>query len=196
MKKQLLIGLSAFAVGLLSSGPAQSQASNWYTGDIILVAFDYCPQGFVPAHGQLLTISSNPALYSLFGTQYGGNGFNTFAVPDFRGRVPISYGQGPGLYSFFLGQRGGLSQTTLTVGQMAQHSHSAHYSNATADSVDPYNRYWANNAGNMIYATTANAPFESAVLAQTGQGDPVDVRDPVLAMRYCVAVNGLYPPRN
>ncbi len=85
-----------------------------FLGSLLLVPYNFAPQGWALCNGQLLPISQNTALFSLLGTTYGGDGVSTFALPDLRGRVPISAGQGPGLQNYSLGQSGGAESATLT----------------------------------------------------------------------------------
>jgi microcystin-dependent protein len=94
-----------------------------FIGQIILVPYNFAPRGWAFCNGQLLPIAQNTALFSLLGTTFGGNGQTTFALPDLRGRVPISSGQGPGLQDYDLGQVGGAETQTLTVSEMPIHTH-------------------------------------------------------------------------
>ena len=101
-----------------------SQASSQpYLGEVDLFAFSYAPQGWSQCNGQMMAINSNQALFALLGTNYGGNGVNTFGLPDLRGRVPIGQGQGPGLSPRTIGQPGGSETTTLIITQMPSHTH-------------------------------------------------------------------------
>ncbi|MEW9798898.1 phage tail protein [Alteromonas sp. CYL-A6] len=104
---------------------ASACGSNPMLGGICGFAGNFAPRGYALANGQLLPISSNPSLFSLFGTIYGGDGRTTFALPDLRGRTAIGFGNGPGLSFYRQGQRGGQETVTLTVAQLPNHSHSA-----------------------------------------------------------------------
>ncbi len=97
--------------------------SEAYIGQVIAVGFNFAPVGWALCDGSLLPISQNTALFSLIGTTYGGDGVNTFALPDLRGRVAIGQGQAAGLQSYALGQPGGSETVALTAGQFAAHSH-------------------------------------------------------------------------
>jgi microcystin-dependent protein len=94
-----------------------------FLGQIMLVPYNFAPRGWAFCNGQLLPIAQNTALFSLLGTTYGGDGRTTFALPDLRGRVPISSGQGPGLEDYDPGQTGGFESVTLTTGEMPAHTH-------------------------------------------------------------------------
>src|SRR5437667_3006666 len=106
-------------------------------GQIILVPYTFAPTGWAFCAGQLLPIAQNTALFSLIGTTYGGNGQTTFGLPDLRGRVPISSGQGPGLASYTLGQTGGTENVTLTAAQLAAHTHAVNVANSGASAQRP-----------------------------------------------------------
>jgi microcystin-dependent protein len=98
---------------------------NWepFLGTIGIFGFNFAPRGWAQCSGQLLPIAQNTALFSLLGTIYGGDGRTTFALPDLRGRVPVNYGQGAGLSSYQIGQRGGVEQITLGIQNLPSHSH-------------------------------------------------------------------------
>lgn len=107
---------ASLAIATLAGGTASAQEK--YLGEIIWVGFNFCPRGSLPADGQLLPIAQNTALFSLFGTMYGGDGRTTFAVPDLRGRVSISVGQAPGLSPRRQGERGGTETETVMPAQI------------------------------------------------------------------------------
>jgi len=96
-----------------------------FIGEISYVGFNFAPRGWAKCDGQLLSISQNNALFSLLGTQYGGDGRTTFGLPDMRGRVPVHQGKAPGGSNYAMGQMGGLERKTLTVNQMPAHNHTA-----------------------------------------------------------------------
>jgi microcystin-dependent protein len=106
----------------MHSSPAAAQ-SEPFLGQIAWVAFDFAPRGWAECNGQILSIAQNTALFSLLGTTYGGNGTTTFALPDLRGRVAVHGGQGPGLTSRGMGEKGGLENVILTENQMPAHAH-------------------------------------------------------------------------
>jgi len=96
-----------------------------YVGEIRMVAFSFAPQGWQQCFGQIMPIAQNPALFSLLGTQYGGNGQTTFGLPDLRGRSPVGMGQGLGLSDIVLGEISGTENVTLTINNMPAHTHTA-----------------------------------------------------------------------
>ena len=168
-----------------------------FLGSLILVPFDFAPRGFALCQGQLLPISQNTALFSLLGTSYGGDGRTTFALPDLRGRVPVSTGQGPGLQPYTLGQTGGEETVTLTSDQMPAHTHSFN-----AGIVPPITTSTA--AGNVlgqgakIYTTgtTPNAKMSPGALAATGGSQSHENRMPTLTMNWIIATQGIFPSRS
>jgi microcystin-dependent protein len=111
-----------YCIALQGYWPVQSGVDA-YLGEIELFGFGYTPNGWAPCNGQLMSIAQNSALFSLLGTTYGGDGMNTFGLPDLRGRVPINQGAGPGLTSRTMGESGGWESFTLTVPQLPVHTH-------------------------------------------------------------------------
>ena len=154
--------------------------------------------------GQLLSIASNEALFSLLGTIYGGDGRTTFALPDLRGRSMVHFGNGPGLSPITIGEKGGNESTTLTVNNMPTHNHTAtlHGETAVADSGNPNNRMLAlTQATGNIYASPVAAEdrimaSESIVVGNNGGGQSFSNRSPYLGVNVCIATVGIYPSRN
>ncbi|NCP10570.1 MAG: phage tail protein [Sphingomonadales bacterium] len=200
MQKQLATGLASAAL-IAGAAPAQA-GTDAYIGEIMLVGFTFCPRATTEANGQLLAISSNTALFSLYGTTYGGNGSTTFALPDLRSRVPIHFGQGPGLSNYNLGQSGGVETTTMTIAQMPAHNHIAvvNVSRTDADTRSPANAYFARAAGNTYEETTAPTGDQmnagTVTTQNAGSGQAQTNIQPYLALRYCVVTQGIFPPRN
>ncbi|MGB9179343.1 MAG: tail fiber protein [Pyrinomonadaceae bacterium] len=166
-----------------------------YLGMIIIVPYNFSPRGWAFCNGQILPIAQNTALFSLLGTTFGGNGQTTFALPDLRGRVPNSSGQGPGLSSYDLGQVGGTESTTLTVNQMPGHAHPYTPGCATGDATSgkPSNNFPANGGQ---YASPANGTMGAGVTGLAGGGQPVSILQPYLTLNYCIALEGIFPSRN
>lgn len=176
-------------------------AQEAFLGEIKLVGFNFAPRGYANADGQLLAISSNTALFSLYGTMYGGDGRTSFGLPDLRGRSAIHAGQGPGLTPFTQGSRGGAERVTLSINNMPSHNHTAtvHASSAEGDSDVATNNNWAKLDRTDLYSTSApNVTMSPAAvtLSNTGGGQAFNIRDPYLTLRYVVATQGIFPPRN
>lgn len=169
-----------------------------FIGEIRVFPYNFAPKGWIQCAGQLLPISQNQALFSLLGTTYGGNGTTNFAVPDLRGRVAISSGQGPGLPNYNLGQVAGEESHTLISSEMAAHTHGMAAQSGTATTNAPAN-YFASPTGTSqtnLYATTANATADDAIVNPVGNGGAHENRQPLLAMTVCIATVGIYPSRN
>jgi microcystin-dependent protein len=174
---------------------------NPYIGEIMAVGYNFCPRGWADADGQLLAINGNEALFSLFGTIYGGDGRTTFALPDLRGRAPVSEGTGPGLSNLRQGQRGGSESFTMTVSNLPAHSHGVQATNDFANKPGPGNKLLAaDNTGLNKYTTvdgsTSLKTMSSAMITNTGGGQAIAKRSPYLAVRWCVSLVGVYPSRN
>ena len=140
-----------------------------YLGEIRMVGFQFAPRFWANADGQVLAINQNTALFSLYGTLYGGDGRSTFALPDLRGRVPIHTGNGPGLPYYQMGMAGGYPTVVLSEPEMPVHDHAVTVSAkaATADQAAPTDHYWAQLArGAAAYAADHDT---------TMAGDAVDV---------------------
>lgn len=205
MGKHLLTALAVSAGITLSLTSAPSKAGCSATdpmlGSICLVGFTFCPRNYTEAAGQLLEISTNQSLYSLFGTTYGGDGRTTFGLPDLRGRVPISEGTSPGLSTYRLGQRGGVETVTMIVNQMPSHNHTATLkaNSAGGTTAVPAGNVLADSRRSAVYGTAAvdvDLNRASIVVSAAGGGQPQENRQPYLAMRYCVVTTGVYPSRN
>ncbi|MFL6857473.1 MAG: phage tail protein [Allosphingosinicella sp.] len=164
-----------------------------FMGEIKIVAFNFAPKSWALANGQFLPINQNQALFSLFGTMYGGNGQTTFALPDLRGRVPIHIGP-----SFTQGQAGGEEAHTITMSEMAAHNHFFMANSADGDGDKPQGppkgslgalNVGYNNGSNL----TSLAPGE---LSNVGGSQPHENKQPYLVLNYCVALTGVFPSRN
>src|SRR4051794_21579341 len=130
-----------------------------WLGEIALVAFNFAPQGWAFCNGQLLSIAQNTALFSLLGTTYGGDGQTTFALPNLQGRVPLHFGQGPGLSPYLLGQAIGVEGVALQTAQMPAHTHSytPQATSAGGGAASPAGALWAaSGTGDTIYQTGAS----------------------------------------
>lgn len=172
-----------------------------FIGQICLFGFNFAPRGWLKCEGQLLSIASNTALFSLLGTTYGGDGRTTFGLPDLRGRSAIGYGTGPGLASVAWGERGGRQTITLTTVNLPNHTHTAtlHAEGAAGNSANPSGKMIGgltnlytdpNPADNRAMAN------ESIVVSNTGGQQPFSNLDPYLGVGYCIATVGIFPSRS
>lgn len=171
-----------------------------FIGLITIFGGNFAPRGWAFCEGQLLAINQNQALFSIIGTTYGGDGRTTFALPDLRGRVAISPGQGPGLTNYKVGEKGGLESVVLTEGQLPPHKHPAvaHAANPVGrggESDSPDNHYWAVEGK---YATNKNTDMaaDAVETLSIGNGLAHENRQPYLAVNYIIALQGLFPSRS
>jgi microcystin-dependent protein len=163
-----------------------------FIGEIRMFGGTFAPRGWADCNGQLLQISQNDALHSLIGTTYGGDGQTTFGLPDLRSRIPISM-QGTNI-----GQAAGTETVTLTPAMNPAHAHPASCG-GDATSASPLNAYWAKDPGNAVAEFSNQAPnavMASDAITIAGGGQPHDNIQPYLCIRYIIALEGIYPPRN
>jgi len=197
MKKLLMLSFIVLLLGAVTLPPIVNAQQEPYVGQLMMVAFNFCPTGWYLCQGQLLPIAQNEVLFSLLGTTYGGDGTKTFALPDLRSRVPLGQGQGQGLSSYELGQMGGQETVTLTQAQMPQHNHSLFASTGAANSSKPNGDALANTHSTQIYSTVhPYAAMNASSIGEAGGGQPFGISQPYLTINYCIAAQGVYPPRN
>jgi len=177
-----------------------------FLGQIQPYSFNWAPRYWAQCDGALLSIQQNAALFSLLGTYYGGNGTTNFALPDMRGRVPLSQGVLNGA-SYPIGMPGGSSSVTLQIGQIPQHTHMLMGVNGSASSGGAGRNPAAGSAlanstvpsgtpDNFYGAATALQPLEVASVSPYGSGQPHDNMQPYLAINWCIALSGIFPTRN
>lgn len=173
--------------------------SDPYIGEIRMFAGNYAPQGWALCDGTLMSISQNDALFALIGTTYGGDGQNTFALPDMRGRLPLHQGTGPGLTARVMGQAFGSEEVTLLQTQMPSHSHPVMASAADATASIPTNAMPAGQPGDTLYLsnpTAAAASMSSRMLQATGGSLPHDNTMPFLCVSFIISLFGIFPQQN
>lgn len=171
-----------------------------FVGEIKAFAFNFAPRNYMLCDGRLLPIAQYTALFSILGTTYGGNGTTNFGLPDLRGRVPVSVGNGAGLSPYVLGEMVGLPTETL-LSTDAAHSHSAQGVAGYGQSPTPSGNLWAQprvgRGAVPMYASGAANPVTMRIaLAQIGGGQPHDNVPPVLTLAYNIAIQGIFPTRN
>jgi microcystin-dependent protein len=169
-----------------------------FIGQIVLFAGNFAPRGWAFCNGQLISIATNTALFSILGTTYGGNGTTNFALPDLRGRVPMHAGTGPGLTPRSLGELSGSESVTLLSTQIPVHNHPLVASTATPTTDNPAGALLPVGTS-RIYAApgspglTAMAP-QSVGLA--GGSQPHDNLQPFTCLHFIIALEGIFPSRN
>lgn len=170
-----------------------------FVAEIRIFPFNFAPNGWAWCDGQLLPLSQNTALFSLLGTTYGGNGKSNFALPDLQGNAPMFWGQGPGLSLYDLGQTGGSQTVTLLESEIPSHSHGLMIAAQLATTAVPspsvapsrsrgMNLYQSNTTQNVVQMSP-NA------VAPAGGDQPHNNMMPYLTFYFCIALQGVYPPR-
>lgn len=186
-----------------------------FTGTIQAFGFNYPPYGWANCSGQLMSLAQYQALFSLLGTNYGGNGQTTFALPDLRGRSAVNMGQGPGLSMYEIGQVSGAENVSLTLANMPAHNHPAtatvgvQVAGTTSNPVNTpsdTNKYLGASGGGqgnaVIWSDALNAPVTmggtsgSVTVGMAGSSLPLSLLNPYLALNFCIALQGLFPSRN
>jgi len=170
-----------------------------FVAEIRIFPFNFAPKGWAFCDGQLMPLSQNTALFSLLGTTYGGDGKSTFALPNMQGNAPMHPGQGPGLSLHDLGETGGSETVSLLESEMPAHSHTAMANAAVGNRTTP--------AANSISRVTGSTPFvpgspappliamSSSSITPAGGDQPHNNMQPYLTLNFCIALQGVFPPR-
>ena len=169
-----------------------------YLGMIAIFGFNFAPRGWSMCWGQLLPISQNTALFSLLGTQFGGNGQTTFALPDLRGRAPVGFGQGPGLSPYYIGEMTGTEATVLLNTHLPVHRHTITATTQAGDTPAPEGAFPAYSGiidKEYKTGTATKALMAASMVSSAGANQPVSVLQPFLAINYCIALEGIFPQR-
>ncbi len=170
-----------------------------FVAEIRIVGFSFAPKGWAFCNGQPLPLSQNTALFSLLGTTYGGDGKNTFGLPNMQGNAPMHPGQGPGLSSYDLGETGGSETVTLLESEIPAHPHGMTAQNQPANLPGPgSDRTCARSSGGFAYKPgpyKAVVPFNATMLAPTGSNSAHNNMMPYLTFNFCIALQGIFPAR-
>ncbi len=174
--------------------------SEFFIGQIMMAGFNFAPKFWALSNGQLLPINQNQALFSLLGTQYGGNGTTNFALPDLRSRTPIGYAssvdpswQPP---SVQIGQASGVENVTLLSTNLPSHTHQINATTTNGATRNPNNAIYANTSVALHAAPNALVPLNPATLAPAGGNQPHPNLQPYSVINFCIALSGIFPSRN
>lgn len=171
--------------------------SDPFVGEIRIFPFNFAPTGWAFCNGQLLPISQNTALFSLLGTFYGGDGKSTFALPGMEGNAPLFWGQGQGLSLYDLGQLSGSETVTLLESEMPAHTHSIRgiITPGTLGSGGPTTGLARSVGGNAYKIANADTFLAPQALPPAGSSLPHNNMMPYLTLNFCIALQGIFPPR-
>ena len=184
--------------------------SNNFVGEIIFFGGNFAIIGWAFCNGAIQPISGNEVLFTLIGTTYGGDGVNTFALPDFRGRLPIHQGQGPSLSNYVIGQASGTESVTLTTGQMPQHTHQPVVNlvdgnvDAPSSAVVPAKpKQVVGGTSATLYSDPTMTPvvadlkaMQAGIISNAGGSQPHDNMMPYLTINFLIAQFGIFPSQN
>jgi microcystin-dependent protein len=175
-----------------------------YLAEIRIFGFTFAPKGWAMCNGQTLSISQNTALFSLLGTTYGGNGKTTFQLPNLQGMVALQQGQGPNLTQYFLGEAVGAPTVSLQQTELPSHAHGVNADSALGNSTNPFGNLYKEGEipgspviGIASYNTSLQpqVTLNPATISVTGGSQPHNNIMPTLVLNYCIALQGVYPPR-
>lgn len=167
-----------------------------FVAEIRIFPFNFAPKGWAFCDGQLLPISQNTALFSLLGTIYGGNGKSNFALPNVQGRSPMHPGQGPGLSLHDLGETGGSETVALLLSEIPLHNHAVNAAGGDpAESNNPQGNAMSRANLNVYTNNLTLTQMSSNTLAPAGGDLPHNNLQPYLTLNFCIALQGVFPPR-
>ncbi len=195
-KLSIALGASLLFAGSANAGDVE------YIGEILIGGYNFCPRNSIPANGQLLSIPSNTALFSLYGCTYGGDCRSTFGVPNLQSRTPIHTGTGPGLTPRALGSTGGSERNTMTVGEMPSHTHRSALQTKAGTAANTNSPRFKSIADADVNAYVDGAPSgkfmhsNTVVVENAGASQAQNNMQPFLTLNYCVVTSGVFPSRN
>ncbi|RIL06122.1 MAG: phage tail protein [Proteobacteria bacterium] len=193
-RRAALVACTLALAALLRAGAARAEP---HIGELRLLPYGYCPNGWLEANGALLAISEHEALFTLYGTTFGGDGETSFALPDLRGRVPLARGTGGGLTPRALGDSGGDEEVTLALAQLPAHAHAAGASGESPNATSPAGTLAARKSRTPNYRITLDPPAVTPRAADAagpaGGGAPAPNLPPYTVLRWCVSLFGIYP---
>ena len=171
-----------------------------FLAEIKMFAGNFAINGYAICSGQILPIQQNTALFSLLGTNYGGNGTSTFALPNLGGRAPMNQGQGAGLSDRFVGESDGVESVNLIQSEMPAHNHVPQASSLAGSQTSPSGGTWSSSLGGRtpspLFASTSNTTMNPQALSLAGSNLPHNNLQPYLVINFIIAMVGIFPPRS
>lgn len=166
-----------------------------FIAEIRIFPFNFAPKGWAWCDGQLMPLSQNTALFSLLGTTYGGNGKDNFALPDLSGRAPMQPGQGPGLSLRDLGEIGGTETVALLETEIPAHNHGINVSQRAGIDRDPESNFLGMPEFPVYSDSGGSISMDVNAISVTGSDQPHNNMQPYLTFYFCIALQGVFPPR-
>jgi len=165
--------------------------SDPFVGEIRMFGGNFAPAGWALCDGQAMPIAENDVLFTLIGTTYGGDGQNTFALPDLRGRIPLHQGT-----NYPIGQSAGSEDVTLTTQQMPIHTHTAQAQSESGSQATPANGLWAFSSLNQFSTNSANGTLNAGAIAPAGGSQPHTNMMPYLVVSFIISLYGVFPQQS
>lgn len=167
-----------------------------FVAEIRILPYNFAPKGWAWCNGQTLPLSQNTALFSLLGTNYGGDGKSTFGLPDLRGRAPMHPGQGPGLSVHDLGETSGVESVSLLESEIPSHNHTVQITNTPGQVSTASGNMLGQSQHGTIYSSAApNVNMSASSIAPAGGNVPHNNMMPYLTFYFCISLQGVFPPR-
>ena len=170
--------------------------SNPYIGEIRMFGGNFAPAGWAMCQGQIMAISQNDTLFNLIGTTYGGDGQETFGLPDLQGRAPVHMGQGPGIsQNYQIGEKAGVETVTLTTQQIPIHTHALLASNEIGQSSQPQNGFYAQVSTGFLYSDPLDplVNMNGNMAQPVGGSQPHENMQPYLVITFIISLFGIFP---
>jgi microcystin-dependent protein len=167
-----------------------------FLGEIRIFGFNFAPTGWALCNGQTMSIAQNTALFALLGTTYGGDGIETFALPNLQSRVAIHMGQGTGLSPYDIGEEGGSESVVLNALEMPEHTHAVGANGAAGTSDRPAGNVPARTKASAYGSAPDGTTMNASMIGNAGGNQPHENRQPFLVVNFCIALQGIFPSRN
>lgn len=167
-----------------------------FVGEIRMFGGNFAPAGWAFCSGQLMPISENDTLFTLIGTTYGGDGQQTFGLPDLQGRLPMHMGSGAGLSTRVIGENGGVETVTLTTQQIPIHNHAPLAVAGNGNQATPQNGVWAGAAASSYSSSAPNLAMNPSLVGGAGGSQPHENLMPYLAISFIISLFGVFPQQN